>query len=78
MKNTIVPQLNIHRLTQEQYDRELAAGNIDDNAIYLTPDEEIPNPDWNQNDETAADYIKNSIVPHMNQCHSTTCYTASQ
>lgn len=31
--------LKIHRLTQEQYDRELAAGRIDPNAIYLTPDE---------------------------------------
>lgn len=32
--------LKIHKLTQEQYDRELAAGNIDESAIYLTPDEE--------------------------------------
>lgn len=31
--------LKIHKLTQEQYDRELAAGNIDENALYLTPDE---------------------------------------
>ena len=30
--------LKIHKLTQEQYDREFAAGNIDENAIYLTPD----------------------------------------
>lgn len=34
-----ISTLKIHRLTQEQYDRELAAGNIDKNAIYLTPDE---------------------------------------
>lgn len=33
--------LKIHKLTQAQYDRELAAGNIDANALYLTPDEEI-------------------------------------
>ena len=31
--------LKIHKLTQAQYDRELAAGNIDQNALYLTPDE---------------------------------------
>ena len=31
--------LKIHKLTQEQFDREKAAGNIDANAIYLTPDE---------------------------------------
>lgn len=32
--------LKIHKLTQEQYDRELAAGRIDETALYLTPDEE--------------------------------------
>lgn len=30
--------LKIHKLTQAQYDRELEAGNIDGNALYLTPD----------------------------------------
>jgi hypothetical protein len=33
--------LKIHKLTQAQYDRELAAGRIDDTAIYLTPNESI-------------------------------------
>lgn len=33
--------LKIHKLTQAQYDRELEAGNIDPNALYLTPEEEI-------------------------------------
>ena len=32
--------LKIHKLTQEQYERELAAGRIDENALYLTPNEE--------------------------------------
>ena len=40
-----VSTLKIHKLTQEQYDRELAAGNLDESALYLTPSEE------------AADYI---------------------
>lgn len=31
--------LKIHKLTQAQYNRELAAGNIDSTALYLTPDE---------------------------------------
>ena len=31
--------LKIHKLTKEQYNRELAAGNIDESALYLTPDE---------------------------------------
>ena len=30
--------LKIHKLTQSQYERELAAGNIDEGALYLTPD----------------------------------------
>lgn len=34
-----ISTLKIHKLTQAQYDRELAAGNIDENALYLTPDE---------------------------------------
>ena len=34
-----VSTLKIHKLTQSQYDRELAAGNIEENALYLTPDD---------------------------------------
>lgn len=33
--------LKIHRLTKEQYARELVAGTLDPNAIYLTPEEEV-------------------------------------
>lgn len=29
--------LKIHKLTKEQYQRELKAGCIDENALYLTP-----------------------------------------
>lgn len=36
-----LPTLKIHKLTKAQYDRELEAGRIDPNALYLTPDEEI-------------------------------------
>lgn len=32
--------LKIHKLTKAQYERELATGRIDKNALYLTPDEE--------------------------------------
>lgn len=41
METKNVSNLKIHKLTQAQYDRELAAGNIDEYALYLTPDEEI-------------------------------------
>lgn len=33
--------LKIHKLTQAQYDRESEAGNLDETALYLTPEEEI-------------------------------------
>ena len=33
--------LKIHKLTKKQYDRELAAGNIDESALYLTPDDDV-------------------------------------
>ena len=33
--------LKIHKLTQEQYQRELEAGRIEEHALYLTPDEDI-------------------------------------
>ena len=37
----ILPTLMIHKLTQEEYDQEVANGTVDANAIYLTPEEEI-------------------------------------
>lgn len=37
MITTNLSTLKIHTLTQEQYDRELEVGNIDENALYLTP-----------------------------------------
>ena len=33
--------LKIHKLSQKQYERELENGNIDETALYLTPDQEI-------------------------------------
>lgn len=33
--------LQIHKLAQEEYDQKVANGEIDETAIYLTPDEEI-------------------------------------
>ena len=33
--------LKLNKLTQAQYDRELAAGTLERNALYLTPDEDI-------------------------------------
>lgn len=35
-----VSTLKMHKLTQEQYDREQAAGALELNSIYLTPEVE--------------------------------------
>ena len=45
--------LKIHKLTQEQYERELQAGRIDDKALYLTPDE----------GEDLSEYAKKNDIP---------------
>ena len=37
----ILQTLKIHKMTQEQYEQGLANGSLEDNAIYLTPDEAI-------------------------------------
>ena len=41
MIKTDLSTLKINKLSKAQYDRELAAGRIDENALYLTPDEGI-------------------------------------
>ena len=41
MFTELLSTLKIHKLTQSQYYRELDAGNIDESALYLTPEEEI-------------------------------------
>lgn len=37
-----ISTLRIHKLSQEQYDRENDAGTLEDNAIYITPSESVP------------------------------------
>lgn len=54
--------LKIHKLTQEQYDRELAAGNIDETALYLTPDEEIDLSGYATTEQLADKVDKSDLV----------------
>lgn len=37
----ILPTLKIHKVTQEQYDQAFENNTLENNAIYLTPDDEI-------------------------------------
>ena len=41
MQTNNLSTLKIHKLSRAQYDREKAAGNIDDTALYLTPDDDM-------------------------------------
>ena len=40
METRNLSTLKIHKLSQEQYLRELDAGNIDEYALYLTPSDD--------------------------------------
>ena len=40
MKTENLSTLKIHKLTQKQYDNAVKTGNIDETALYLTPDSE--------------------------------------
>lgn len=58
METTNLLTLQIHKLTQDQYDRAVESGRIDENALYLTPEEVIQS-NYEQNNSLEADYIKN-------------------
>lgn len=57
--------LTIHKLTQAQYDRELAAGNIKENEIYLTPDENIEIPTKTSELENDSGYVTKEYVDSL-------------
>ena len=48
--------LKIHKLTQEQYNAKLENGTLDDNALYLTPNEEIDLSPYAIKDEITSTY----------------------
>lgn len=87
MITTDLTTLKINKLTKAQYETALAAGTINENELYMTPESgvesglpivsssdsgktlvvnesgewevDIVQPDWNVNDETSSEYIKN-------------------
>lgn len=56
----ILPTLKIHKLTNEEYDKALANGTVDENALYLTPDEEIDLSGYVTKDELA--YMDSAVA----------------
>ena len=86
MITTDLTTLKINKLTKAQYEAALAAGNINENELYMTPEEDssalpsvtpddagkvltvnesgewevdIVQSDWNINDESSSEYVKN-------------------
>lgn len=76
MRTQNVSNLKIHKLTQAQYDREAAAGNIDETALYLTPDEDaIGKSGTGTNAEIFNDYAHN--VASGDYSHAAGYYTTA-
>lgn len=51
--------LHIHKLTQAQYERLVDEGKDDKNALYLTPDDDWTQSDWEEADDNAGSFIQN-------------------
>lgn len=60
--------LKIHKLTQTQYDRELEAGRIDENALYLTPDESNPPMHLGVEYRTTEQFLGNTVFTKVVDC----------
>ena len=67
----MVSTLNIHKLTQEEYDQALANGTLDENALYLTPEEDIDLSAYATKDELSA-------KADENHDHNDVYYTKSE
>lgn len=46
----LLSTFNIHKLSQEEYDRAVEEGIIDENALYLTPDTAVQFIIWEEDD----------------------------
>lgn len=72
MQEKILSTLNIHKLTEEQYNKEVSNGNVDEYALYLTPDEGVDLSPYATIEElnkkaNASDlstHTKNTLNPH--------------
>jgi hypothetical protein len=65
MKIENLAALQIHKLTQAQYDRAYLEGKIDENAIYLTPDDELLSNNF-VTTELLSEYLKKTDLIYFN------------
>lgn len=70
--------LKIHKMTQSQYERELEAGRIDENALYLTPDEVIDLSNHVTFTELDTKLETKANVNHIHDDYATTIYVDEQ
>ena len=74
--------LKIYKLSQEQYDKRLEDGNIEANALYMTPDAAYENIDEFRRDldklESSLENIKDGSVTVANATTATTATKATQ
>ena len=68
--------LKIHKLTQAQYDRELENGNIDETALYLTPEEDFVTIDKGGTNATSLEEAQQNleIAPAIEDAEHAGCY----
>lgn len=63
-----LPVLKIHKMTEAQFKREKEAGRTEENALYLTPDEDIDlsvyatTEQLNENVENVKSYVDTKIT----------------
>lgn len=73
MRTETLSTLKINKLSQEQYDRELANGNIDENAIYLTPDSDLDLAEVEQTlreQGNEIELVKGDLTSHTNSSNA--------
>ena len=60
-ESRLLDTFNIVKLSEEEYRQLIDSNTLDPDALYLTEGEDNQGvqPDWNQNDNTKPDYIKN-------------------
>lgn len=77
MQTTNLTTLQIHKLSEAQYNRELANGTLDENSLYLTPDEEIDLSGYATLEQaesyasTAAATVKNELLNGAGEAYDT-------
>ena len=58
MHEKLLPVLKLHNLSNEQYERELMAGRVEEDSFYLTPEEAIAPSDLAAGNEHEGKFLR--------------------